>query len=180
MRYLKVTAQDRAGNGIADTIILHFYRHCSTGADELVHEAFAFDLNKDEVVDFQCAGDINFDGKSDIIDMYLLKAFANTFLKFNWFNTGENWQRTLVVAAIHDHKKGPPGGVQLSFLDRHSPVREPTLVYQAAGYDADANGVLETITQADVNRNGVADKADKQLIRSLCSSFLAFKWYERA
>lgn len=178
MRYLKATAQDRSGNGMADTVILHFYERHASGVDELVHEAIAVDIDADESVDFQFAGDINFDGKSDITDTWLLKAFANTFLSLNWFNTGESWRRTLAIVAIHNDDKGAPYGVQLNFLDRRSPLRKPTLVYQAAGYDADDNGVLESFSANDVDRNGVADKHDKALIRAMCNNFLAFKWYE--
>lgn len=29
------------------------------------------------------------------------------------------------------------------------------------------------------DRNGVADKADKELIRSLCKAFLTLAWYEQ-
>lgn len=177
MRYLKATAQDRTGNGIADTVILHFYERCSTGVDELVHEAFAVDLDLDGVIDLQCAGDLNGDGKINIIDVYLLKAFANSFLRLSWFNRGESWLRTLVVIAIQDRQESPPHGVQLNFLERRSAVRKPTLSYQAAGYDADGNGVLESFSRIDVDKDGIVDKADEQLIRSMCNSFLAFKWY---
>ncbi|ROM54851.1 hypothetical protein BK649_08280 [Pseudomonas canadensis] len=180
MRYLKATAQDRTGNGIADTVILHFYERCSTGVDELVHEAFAVDLNVDDVVDLQCSGDINSDGKINIIDTYFLKAFANSFLRLSWFNRGESWLRTLVVAAIQNQKEGPPNGVQLNFLERRSAIRKPILTYQAAGYDADGNGVLESFTRIDADRNGIVDKADEQLIRSMCNSFLALEWYDAA
>ncbi|EIK71550.1 hypothetical protein PseBG33_5314 [Pseudomonas synxantha BG33R] len=181
MRYLKATAQDRCGNGVADTVIVHFYQRHSTGIDELHHEAVATDIDADEIVDFQCSGDINFDGKSDVVDYWLLKAFANTFLRLNWFNKGESWRRTLMVMAIQDEANGLPHGVQLNFLDRrHSPLRKPVLVYQAAGYDTDHNGVLESFTAGDVDRNGVADKDDTALIRSMCINFLAFKWYDHA
>lgn len=178
MHYLKATAQDRSGNGMADTVILHFYERHATGVDELVHEAVAVDIDADENVDFQFCGDINFDGKSDVLDSWLLKAFANTFLRLNWFNEGERWRRTLTIVAIQNDAKDPPCGVQLNFLDRRSPLRKPVLVYQAAGYDADGNGVLESFSANDVDRNGVADKDDKALIRSMCNNFLAFKWYD--
>ncbi|AZE58071.1 hypothetical protein C4K03_5964 [Pseudomonas synxantha] len=179
MRYLKAVAQDRGGNGLADTVIVHFYERSPNGIDELRHEAVAVDMNADELVDFQFAGDINFDGQSNVIDGYLLKAFANTFLQLNWFNSGESWQRTLVIAAIQSCQDGPPDGVQLNFLDRRSPVRKATLAYQAAGYDADGNGVLESFSRTDMDRNGVVDKADKALLSSMCRNFLAFKWYEQ-
>lgn len=180
MHYLKATAQDRSGNGMADTVILHFYERHSTGIDELRHEAIAVDIDADEIVDIQFSGDINFDGKSDVIDHWLLKAFANTFLRLNWFNKGESWWRTLVVMAIQDNAKGPPSGVRLHFLECPSPLNKAVLVYQAAGYDTDHNGILESFTAGDVDRNGVADKHDKALVQSMCINFLAFKWYDHA
>ena len=64
--------------------------------------------------------------------------------------------------------------------DRRSLLRNPILVYRAAGYDADGNGVLESFSANDVDRNGVADKDDKALIRSMCNHYLAFKWYDDA
>ncbi|WP_232790552.1 MULTISPECIES: hypothetical protein [Pseudomonas] len=179
MRYLKATAQDRGGNGLADTVILHFYESSPNGIDQLCHEAVAVDMNADKAVDFQFAGDINFDGQSNVIDSYLLKAFANTFLQLHWFNRGESRQRTLVIAAIQDDQESPPSGVQLNFLDRRSPVRKATLAYQAAGYDADGNGVLESFSRTDMDRNGVIDRADKALVSSMCRNFLAFKWYDQ-
>ena len=178
MRYLKIAAQDRSGNGRADTVFLHFYERGTEGIDELVHEAFAVDMNGDANIDLQTPVDIDVDGKSTVIESHLLKSFADTFLKLNWFNKGDSWKRTLVIFAIHEYEKRPPNGVQLNFLDRCSTVRKPTLVYKASAYDGYGNGVLEWFTTIDVDRNGVTDQADKELIRSLCSSFLAFKWFK--
>ncbi|KRA13554.1 hypothetical protein [Pseudomonas sp. Root569] len=179
MRYLKVTAQDRSGNGQADTVILHFYQRCSEGIDELIHETVAVDIDADRKVDFKFAGDINQDGTCDTVDSLLLKAFANTFLKLNWFNPGESWQRTLVMVGLYDYPQGPPNRVQLNFLNRRSPLRKPSLIYQAAGYDVDGNGVVEAFSRIDVDRNGVVNQSDQELVRHLCNSFLAFKWYEK-
>lgn len=178
MRYLKVTAQDRSGNSRADTVFLHFYERGVGGFDELVHEAFAVDMNGDANVDLQTVVDIDVDGQSTVIDSHSIKAFVNTFLKLNWFNSGESWKRTLLVVAVHEYEKRPPNGVQLNFLDRRSSVRKPTLAYQASAFDGYGNGVLEWFTHTDVDKNGVVDQADKELIRALCSSFLAFKWYK--
>ncbi|MBV4479598.1 hypothetical protein [Pseudomonas khavaziana] len=177
MRYLKATAQDRSGNGKADTVFLHFYERGAGGFDELIHEAFAVDMNGDKNVDLQTVVDIDVEGKSMSIDSHLLTLFANTFLKLNWFNGGESWKRTLVVVAAHEYEKRPPNGVKLHFLERRSTVRKPTLAFQAAAYDGYGNGVLEWFTNTDVDKNGVVDEVDKELIRSLCSNFLAFKWY---
>lgn len=178
MRYLKATAQDRSGNGRADTVLLHFYERPTCGADELIHEAVALDMNADGVVDFQFPGDTHPTGCAHGIDTFQLKTFANAFLKLNWFNQAESLQRTLVVLVAHYNKKGPPNAVKLSFSDRCSPTREPVVTYLAAGYDGDGDGVLESFTNSDMDKNGVADKADKELLRTLCNSFLAFEWYE--
>lgn len=178
MRYLKATAQDRSGNGRADTVLLHFYERPTYGADELIHEAVALDMNADGVVDFQFPGAIRPSGCAHAIDTLQLKTFANAFLKLNWFNRGESLQRVLVVLVAHYNKKGPPNAVELGFFDRCSPTRTSTATYLAADYDGDGDGVLESFTNSDVDKNGVADKADKELLRTLCNSFLAFEWYE--
>ncbi|WP_371262191.1 hypothetical protein [Pseudomonas sp. CHM02] len=180
MRYLKAIAQDRSGNGVADTILLHFYERSSRQPDDLIHEAVAVDMNADGVTDFQFAGDINGDGIGNIADKLLLRAFAETFLKLCWFNQGESSQRVLVLAATQYTSEGVPGAVELGFFDRLSPVRKPTLIFRASGHDGDGNGVLESFTQTDVNNDGIANNADKALIRSMCNSFLAFKWYDQA
>lgn len=179
MRYLKAAAQDRSGNGKADTVFLHFYERGAGdgGFDELVHEAFAVDMNGDADVDLQTVVDIDVDGKNIVIDRQRLKVFANTFLKLKWFNSGESWKRSLVVVAVHEYEKSPPNGVKLNFLERRSAVRKPTLAYQASAYDGYGNGELEWFSHTDMDKNGVVDQADKELIRSLCSSFLAFAWY---
>lgn len=177
MRYLKAAAQDRSGNGKADTVFLHFYERGAGGFDELVHEAFAVDMNGDADVDLQTVVDIDVEGKNIVIDRQRLKVFANTFLKLKWFNSGESWKRSLVVVAVHEYEKSPPNGVKLNFLERRSAMRKPTLAYQASAYDGYGNGELEWFSHTDMDKNGVVDQADKELIRSLCSSFLAFAWY---
>ncbi|MBK3479183.1 hypothetical protein JJD66_24175 [Pseudomonas sp. MF6751] len=179
MRYLKATAQDRSGNGRADTVLLHFYERPACGADELIHEAFALDIDADGVVDFQSPGDSAPAGRAQFIDALQLKTFANAFLKLNWFNRGQSVQRALVVLVAHYNKKGPPNAVELGFFDQSSQPRRSTATYLAAGYDGDGDGVLESFTNSDVDKNGVADKADKALLRTLCNSFLAFEWYEK-
>jgi len=37
------------------------------------------------------------------------------------------------------------------------------------------NGLLTLVA----DRDGIADKADKELIRTLCTTFLGFEWYAR-
>lgn len=125
MRYLKAIAQDRGGNGKADTILLHFYERNPKQPDELIHEAVAVDMNADGVTDFQFAGDINGDGTSNIADKLLLKAFAETFLKLCWFNTGENAQRVLVLLAAHYTSEGVPNAVELGFSTDSAQFESP-------------------------------------------------------
>ncbi|MGU3306244.1 hypothetical protein ACLBW8_08245 [Pseudomonas sp. M5A4_2d] len=180
MRYLKAFAQDRSGNGKADTVLMHFYERSSNQPDDLIHEAVAVDMNADGITDFQFSGGNNDDSNSTVADTLLLKAFAGTFLKLCWFNKGEHSQRVLVLKVAHYTPAGAPNAVELGFFDRVSPVRKPTLIFQAAGYDGDGNGVLESFTRTDVNKDGIANNADKELIRSMCTVFLAFKWYDKA
>jgi hypothetical protein len=179
MRYLKAIAQDRSGNCRADTVILHFYENREGRPDELSHEALAVDMNADGVIDMQCAGDINRDGQCNIRDKQLLKEFANIFLKLNWFNQGESAQRSLSVYVDHYGKTSSPNAVKLEFHDVLGAIRKQSLAYSAAAYDADGNGVPESFTNSDVDRNGVADKADKEWVRALATSFLAMLWYEQ-
>lgn len=180
MRYLKAIAQDRSGNGVADTILLHFYERSSNKPDELIHEAVAVDINADGVMDFQFTGDTKGDGIANVADKLLLKTFAETFLKVHWFNAGEHSQRVLVLVATHYSPEGVPNAVELGFFDRLSPRQKPTLIFQAAGYDGNGKGALDSFTRTDVNSDGIADNADKELIRSIGNSFLAFKWYDEA
>ena len=55
--------------------------------------------------------------------------------------------------------------------------KPPLLAYQASAYDGYGNGELEWFSHTDMDKNSVLDQVDKELIRSLCSSFLAFAWY---
>lgn len=180
MRYLKAIAQDRSGNGVADTILLHFYERSSNKPDELIHEAVAVDINANGVMDFQFTGDTNGDGIANVADKLLLKTFAETFLKVHWFNAGEHSQRVLVLLATHYSSDGVPNAVELGFFDRLRPHQKPTLIFQAAGYDGNGKGALDSFSRTDVNSDGIANNADKELIRSIGNSFLAFKWYDKA
>lgn len=177
MHYLKATAQDRSGNGKVDTVILHFFERRDGEPDELSHEALAVDMDGDSVIDVQCAGDINRDGQRTIRDKQLLKAFANTFIKFGWFNKGDSAQRTLTLYVDHYDKQGKPNAIKLQLNDMLGGIRKESLTCNVAAYDADGNGVLETFTNSDIDRNGVADTTDKEWIRALGTSFLAMQWY---
>lgn len=113
MRYLKVTAQDRSGNGRADAVLLHFHHDSAN----LVHEAFAVDMSADGRIEFGFAGDINSDGEQDFQDQLLLTNLAETFLQLGWFNKGDNWERYLKIDAIDQHQDGSPNIVSLQFTE---------------------------------------------------------------
>lgn len=88
MRYLKVTVQDRTGNGRADSVLLQFYEAaCTPGDDILLNKAFALDFDADGNVDYKM-GDVTNNGVENNADQRLLKTFANACLKLNWFNPG--------------------------------------------------------------------------------------------
>lgn len=179
MRYLKVTAQDMSGNGRADTVILHFYKQQAGCPDELIHEIFAVDMSADGRVDLQWADDLNPVTRPCRLEKQRVDTFADCFLKLNWFNRRSHWQRTLTLYVDHYAKTGTPNAVKLEFQERTAPQCKGSLIYKAAAYDGDGDGVLESFTNSDIDRDGIADKADKELIRTLCTTFLGFEWYAR-
>ncbi|NWA40131.1 hypothetical protein HX871_08420 [Pseudomonas reactans] len=176
MRYLKATAQDLCGNGRADTVILHFYQQQPAAPDALIYETVGLDMTVDGKVDLQLAGERQPDSLD--FDKRLLASFADSFLKLNWFNPARQWQRTLILYVDHFGKTGKPNAIKLDFHEPAASGGAVPLIYKVAAYDGDSDGVLESFTNSDVDRNGVADKADKELIRSLCTNFLALNWYE--
>ena len=176
MRYLRATAQDVCGNGQPDTVILHFYQQQAGCPDVLIHEIIGLDMTADRKVDVQWAGEHQPDALD--LDKRTLAAFANGFLALNWFNPTCHSGRSLVMYVDHLGRTGLPNAVKLDFHEQGATGRESSLIYKAAAYDGDSDGVLESFTNSDVDRNGVADKADKELIRALCTAFLAFKWYD--
>ncbi|WP_252959588.1 hypothetical protein [Pseudomonas simiae] len=179
MRYLKANAQDMSGNGRADTVILHFYEHQVGCPDELVHEIFAVDMSADGRVDLHWAEDLNPASRPRMLDTERVDSFADSFLKLGWFNQRSHWQRTLTMYVDHFGKTGMPNAIKLDFHERTTSGCTSSLVYQAAAYDGDSDGVLESFTNSDIDRNGIANTADKELIRSLCTAFLAFGWFKQ-
>ena len=177
MRYLKVTAQDMSGNGHADTVILHFYQQQVGCPDVLTYEIFAVDMSADGKVDLSWADDVNPIGRPRVLEKHQLDAFADSFLQLKWFNKRSHWQRTLTMYADHCAKTGKPNAVKLDFHERTALQAKGSLIYKAAAYDGDSDGVLESFTNRDINGDGIADSADKALIRTLCTTFLAFEWY---
>lgn len=176
MRYLKATAQDLCGNGRADAVILHFYQQQPGAPDVLIYETVGLDMTVDGKVDLQLAGEPL--PSSLDVDKPQLASFADSFLKLNWFNSARQWQRTLIMYVDHFGKTGRPNAVKLDFHEPGASGAGAALIYKVAAYDGDSDGVLESFTNSDVDRNGAADKADKELIRSLCTTFLALNWYE--
>lgn len=179
MRYLKAIAQDRSGNGKADMIVLQLFQQQPNEPDELIHEAVAIDITTDGVADILLPGDINFDGAKSVDDKTLLKAFADTFLKLSWFNSGDTWRRYLTMQVVHLARNGRPNAIKLGFY-QSSPQGNHTLVYKASGYDGDGDGVLESFTNSEIDGNGVADHHDKIAIKALCNAFLAMDWHQPA
>ncbi|MDE1197546.1 MAG: hypothetical protein PW896_20885 [Pseudomonas sp.] len=174
MRYLKVAAQDRSGNGKADTVLLQFH----DDSTNLVFEAFAIDLTADGSIEFSYAGDINGDGKSNLQDEVQLTVFAQAFLQLNWFNIGRSVERYLKIEAKNYHADGSPNVVNLQFTEDDGIPPALIRITPAAAYDGDNDGTLDSFTNSDVNGDGVANTADKLLMRKLAESYLAFCWFE--
>ncbi len=151
MRYLKAIAQDLGQTGQANTVLLKFYNDMLCLPEQQVGIAVAVDHTGDALVDFAMAGDIDLDGRFSLRDQHLLRAFTDVFLQLNWFNQGGNEQRYLKMLAENYHHDGSPNVV-----------------------NGDNDGIFESFTNSDVDGNGIADTADKELIRRLIKSFLAF------
>lgn len=177
MRYLKATAQSKDCKGPADTVILQFYQHHADCPDEMTHEFIGVGTTADGKIDDLRLGAVEAEALD--LDKRQLEAFANSFLKLNWFNAGSHRQRALTFYVDHYARSGQPNAVKLDFHESKAAGGKASLVYKAAAYDGDSDGVLESFTNSDVDGNGVADKADKELIRSLCTAFLALAWHEQ-
>lgn len=180
MRYLKATAHGKGCHGPADTVILQFYQHHADCPDEMIHEFIGVDTTGKGEVDFLRLADPKPDAHPEALDVdkRQLEAFANSFFKLNWFNSKGHSQRALTLYVDHFSKTQRPNAVKLDFYESIAPRGRASLIYKAAAYDGDGDGMLESFTSSDVDRNGVADQADKELIRSLCTAFLALAWYE--
>ncbi|NMX89964.1 MULTISPECIES: hypothetical protein [unclassified Pseudomonas] len=173
MRYLKATAQDISGNGRADTVILHFYQKHPDGPDELMDEMLAVDVSGNGEIDLQWTQD-----GSSTLDKHQLKTFAEAVLKLGWFNRAGYWTRSLNVFVAHYAKTTRPNAVTLAFHACDPATRRASMIYKAAAYDGDGDGVLESFTNSDVDHNGIANNADKELIRAIGTSFLSMNWHQ--
>lgn len=176
MRYLKVTVQDRVGNGRPDSVLLQFYESaCTPGEDVLVNKAFALDFDADGSVDYKM-GDVTNDGRENSVDQRLLKTFANACLKLNWFNPGASTKRYLKIFAEDFAEDGSPDTVRLHFHEGNGKPTDKTLAYTASAYDTDNNGTLDWSIHFDVDNDGDIDALDRGLVSLLSATYLKFKW----
>lgn len=171
MHYLKAIAQDLHGNGHADTVILHFYQQRPGRPDELIHDI----VGQEMTLDAKWGGHSKA-GSLDL-DKRRIATFADSFLKLNWFNPASHWQRTFVIYVDDFSEAGRPDSVRLEFRESKASGGKALLLSNALDYDVDSDSVLETATTtSDIDGNGVADNADKELVRSLCKAFLGLNW----
>ncbi|MCK3844039.1 hypothetical protein [Pseudomonas sp. W15Feb34] len=171
MHYLKAIAQDLQGNGHADTVILHFYQQRPGRPDELIH-----DIVGQEMTSNAKWGGHSKPGSLDL-DKRRIATFADSFVKLNWFNPASHWQCALVIYVDDFSDAGRPDSVRLEFRESKVSEGKTLLVSRTMDYDVDSDSVLETATtNSDVDRNGVAENADKELVRSLCKAFLGLNW----
>ena len=178
MRYLTVVGQDRSGNDKIDTVNLYFYQKQGSAPDQLIHHALAVDLTGDAKVDVQCAGDIDFDGNPSVQDRFMLKQFADDFLKLKWLNQHALMRRILTLSVEHFGSDGTPSSVRLEFTEQLGLNGRTVTTYKAAAYDSDGDHVLDTFSDIDVDKNGIADEVDRSLIDELSRGFLKFNWYQ--
>lgn len=179
MRYLRVTAQDRSGNGRADTVLLRFYEEVQGQADKLVLKAGSVDMTADGVTDLQFGGDVNHDGKDNAKDEKLIKAFANAFLKLEWFNQGKSWQRYIKVFAEDYYHDNSPNVVRLHLHEGTGTPRNQTLIYKASAHDINNDNTLDSVVYLGENGDGenICTQAQERLIKEMSRNFLKFKWH---
>lgn len=176
MRYLKVIAQDRRGNGKADAVLLEFREQTSvTAEDSLVRSAFAVDFTADGKVDFKL-GDVTGDGKESAVDQRLLESFANTVLQFNWFNPGFGRTRYLKIFADDVRGDGTPDAIRLQLRRESKRDAEGEMLSWSAAFDRDNDGKIDSSYAGDANGDGQIDQIDDRLVQQLAQLYLKFKW----
>ncbi|MDQ0707336.1 hypothetical protein QF043_006128 [Pseudomonas sp. W3I7] len=176
MRYLKVYAQDRSGNGHANVVKLRFYKKSACGRAVLLNKAIAVDFSRDGKVDHR-EGDVTNNGIFDACDDALLSRFANTYLKLNWFNDRDASSRYMHVFAKGVYTDGMPDTVFLHMHEGTDEASRKTLVAWSAVCDVDNNGRPDWNIYSDVNRDGVVNDSDLIIVQQLADMFLKFNWY---
>jgi hypothetical protein len=170
MRYLKVVAQDRAGTGRADCVLLRFYEQ-EDNADEALqlNSAFALDIDADGIVD-TALGDVNNDGTKDAADRQLLRTFTNTYLQFNWFNPGTDWSRHLKVYSEDYHNDGTINCINFQLYENGK------IAAWHAVFDVNNDAEIRRSTRGDINGDRQIDKLDQTLLFNLGRTYLEFNW----
>ena len=87
MRYLKVIAQDRSGQGVPDSVHFEFYQD-----GRLQRQATPAEVTQ-------------------------LKSFSKTYVKCAWFNSGADIDRHLRIFSLNPSADGTPESVRLHFHD---------------------------------------------------------------
>lgn len=83
-KYLKVFARDFDGNGVPDTVRLHFHQGEGEPTDESIAYTAAVYADGNGLGGVSINQDVNNDQKVDGKDAELVKEFAALFLKFGW------------------------------------------------------------------------------------------------
>ncbi|WP_338475923.1 hypothetical protein [Pseudomonas khavaziana] len=91
MHYLKVFAQGSGGRDHADKVVVRFYKKNKCGADRLMHEEVAFNLDREGeydhgLYDLRLNRNINGDGKENFLDQRIFHSFVNVFMLLGWFD----------------------------------------------------------------------------------------------
>ncbi|MFJ7311363.1 hypothetical protein ACIQVE_01065 [Pseudomonas sp. NPDC098747] len=175
MRYLKVIAQDRCGNGKADSVLLEFREEVNAREDKLINSALALDINADGKVDFKF-GDVTGDGMENALDQRLLQAFANTVIKLNWLNRGTTRKQYLKILAEDLQGDGTPNIVRVHLRREDSFESDGIMISWSAAFDRDNDGKLDFSFHGDANGDGRIDQIDDRLVQRLAGLYLKFNW----
>lgn len=88
-KYLKVFARDFDGNGVPDTVRLHFHQGEGAATDETIAYTAAVYTDGNGLGGVSINKDVNNDRKVDSKDAQLVKQFCALFLKFGWIDAGK-------------------------------------------------------------------------------------------
>lgn len=87
-KYLKVFARDFDGNGVPDTVRLHFHQGEGAPTDETMAYTAALYGDGNGRNGVSINQDVNNDHKVDRTDAALVKKFSKLFLKLGWIDAG--------------------------------------------------------------------------------------------